>query len=90
MVEEDLEERISAEVMAGFEWRLTDRLGVRASVERLLRNDDVVYDRATSLNERLIDPTEIADFVTYVSSPLASAINGAALRIDGGLVRSVF
>jgi len=25
-----------------------------------------------------------------VSSPLASAINGAALRVDGGLVRSVF
>ncbi len=46
--------------------------------------------RATSLIERLIDPTEIADFVTYVSSPLAAAINGAALRIDGGLVRSVF
>jgi 3-oxoacyl-[acyl-carrier protein] reductase len=46
--------------------------------------------RPTSLIERLIDPKEIADFVTYVSSPLASAINGAALRIDGGLVRSVF
>jgi 3-oxoacyl-[acyl-carrier protein] reductase len=47
-------------------------------------------NRPTSLIERLIDPKEIADFVTYVSSPLASAINGAALRIDGGLVRSVF
>jgi NAD(P)-dependent dehydrogenase (short-subunit alcohol dehydrogenase family) len=38
----------------------------------------------------LIEPREIADFVTFVSSPLVSAINGAALRIDGGLVRSVF
>ena len=47
-------------------------------------------NRPTSLIERLITPKEIADFVTYVSSPLASAINGAALRIDGGLVRSVF
>jgi len=47
MVEEDLEERTSGEVMAGFEWRLTGRLGVRASVERLLNSDDVVYDRAT-------------------------------------------
>jgi 3-oxoacyl-[acyl-carrier protein] reductase len=47
-------------------------------------------NRPTSLIERLIDPREIADFVAYVSSPLASAINGAALRIDGGLVRSVF
>ena len=47
-------------------------------------------NRPTSLIERLIDPKEIADFVAYVSSPLASAINGAALRTDGGLVRSVF
>jgi len=47
-------------------------------------------NRPTSLIERLIDPVEIADFVTYVSSPRASAINGAALRVDGGLVRSVF
>lgn len=47
-------------------------------------------NRPTSLIERLIDPREIGDFVTYVCSPLASAINGAALRVDGGLVRSVF
>lgn len=47
-------------------------------------------NRPTSLIERLIDPREIASFVTYLSSPLSSAINGAALRVDGGLVRSVF
>lgn len=47
-------------------------------------------NRPTSLIERLITPQEIADLVAFVSSPLASAINGAALRVDGGLVRSVF
>jgi 3-oxoacyl-[acyl-carrier protein] reductase len=47
-------------------------------------------NRPTSLIERLIDPAEIARLVTFVSSPLASAINGTALRVDGGLVRSVF
>lgn len=47
-------------------------------------------NRPTSLIERLIDPTEIADFVAFLCSPRAAAINGAALRVDGGLVRSVF
>lgn len=47
-------------------------------------------NRPTSLIERLIEPAEIARLVTFVSSPLSGAINGAALRIDGGLVRSVF
>jgi 3-oxoacyl-[acyl-carrier protein] reductase len=47
-------------------------------------------NRPTSLIERLIDPTEVADFVAYLCSPRAAAVNGAALRVDGGLVRSVF
>jgi 3-oxoacyl-[acyl-carrier protein] reductase len=47
-------------------------------------------NRPTSLIERLLDPKEIASLVAYLSSPLASGINGAALRVDGGLVRSVF
>lgn len=46
-------------------------------------------NRPTSLIARLIDPAEIGDFVAYLCSPRASAINGAALRVDGGLVRSV-
>lgn len=47
-------------------------------------------NRPTSLIQRLIRPEEIGDFVAYVASPLASAVNGAALRVDGGLVRAVF
>lgn len=46
-------------------------------------------NRPTSLIERLIEPSEIGDFVAFVASSRASAINGAALRVDGGLVRSV-
>ena len=41
-------------------------------------------------DERLLDPKEIADFVAFIVSPLASGVNGAALRVDGGIVRSVF
>lgn len=46
-------------------------------------------NRPTSLIARLIRPKEIGDFVAFVCSPLASAINGACLRVDGGLVRSI-
>jgi len=28
--------------------------------------------------------------VTYIASPLASATTGAALRVDGGVVKSAF
>ena len=45
-------------------------------------------NRPTSLIARLIDPQEIANLVTFVASDLASAINGAALRVDGGIVRT--
>src|SRR6476661_5525105 len=50
----------------------------------------MVENRPTSLIGRLIDPKEIGDAVAFVCSDRASAINGAALRVDGGLVRSVF
>lgn len=46
-------------------------------------------NRSTSIIQRLIRPEEIAHFVAFLSSPLSSAINGSALRIDGGLVRSI-
>ena len=46
--------------------------------------------RPTSLLKRFETPEEIASFVTYLASPLASGITGAALRVDGGVVKSAF
>ncbi len=45
--------------------------------------------RATSLLKRFAAPDEVAALVAFVSSPLSSATNGAALRADGGVVRSI-
>ncbi|MFP7477257.1 SDR family NAD(P)-dependent oxidoreductase [Terribacillus saccharophilus] len=74
--------------------------GVEKMLETLYPNENLSIEEAekrfmkenrpTSIIQRLIRPEEIAHFVTYLSSPLASAINGAALRVDGGLVRSIF
>jgi NAD(P)-dependent dehydrogenase (short-subunit alcohol dehydrogenase family) len=46
--------------------------------------------RPTSLIKRFAKPEEVASLVTYVASPLASATTGAALRVDGGVVKSAF
>jgi NAD(P)-dependent dehydrogenase (short-subunit alcohol dehydrogenase family) len=45
--------------------------------------------RPSSLLQRFARPEEVAAAVAFVCSPLASAINGTALRVDGGVVRSI-
>ena len=44
--------------------------------------------RPTSLIKRFARPEEVASLVAYVASPLSSATTGAALRVDGGVVKS--
>lgn len=46
--------------------------------------------RPTSLIKRFATPEEVAAMVAFVASPLSAATNGAALRVDGGVVRSAF
>jgi NAD(P)-dependent dehydrogenase (short-subunit alcohol dehydrogenase family) len=46
--------------------------------------------RPTSLIKRFATPEEVAYMVAYVASPLASATTGAALRVDGGVIKSAF
>ena len=45
--------------------------------------------RPSSLLKRFATPKEVANLVTYLASPLSSATNGAAVRVDGGVVRSI-
>src|SRR5882672_5825227 len=46
--------------------------------------------RPSSLLKRFIQPEEVASMVAYVCSPLSAATNGAALRVEGGVVQSIF
>jgi len=45
--------------------------------------------RPSSLIQRFATTSEVAALVAFVASPVASAINGAALRVEGGVVRSI-
>lgn len=44
--------------------------------------------RASSLIQRMIEPREIANLVAFLASPLSAAINGSAVRSEGGLLQS--
>ena len=70
------------------------RLGKRAektgaTVEEMKKQ---TFDerRPTSLLQRYATSGEIASMIAYVCSPASSATNGAALRVDGGIVRTPF
>ncbi len=45
--------------------------------------------RPTSLLRRFATTEEVAALAAFVASPLSSATNGAALRVDGGVIRSI-
>ena len=46
--------------------------------------------RPTSLLKRYAQPEEVAPLIAYVCSPLSTATNGAALRVEGGVVKACF
>jgi NAD(P)-dependent dehydrogenase (short-subunit alcohol dehydrogenase family) len=74
--------------------------GVGDFVETLAKNEGKSFAefeteffrsvRPTSLIKRFAAPEEVASLVAYVASPLASATTGAALRVDGGVIKSAF
>jgi NAD(P)-dependent dehydrogenase (short-subunit alcohol dehydrogenase family) len=57
--------------------------------ERTVEKEFFRSVRPSSLLKRFATPEEVAAMVVYVCSPQASATNGAALRVDGGVVRSI-
>lgn len=77
----------------------TKSKGVNVFIEDLAKADNISVDqveadffknmRPTSLIERFASVDEIANTVVYYSSELAAATNGASIRVDGGLIRSI-
>lgn len=45
--------------------------------------------RSGSLLQRMIEAEEIASLVAYLASPISAATNGAAIRVEGGLINSL-
>jgi NAD(P)-dependent dehydrogenase (short-subunit alcohol dehydrogenase family) len=75
-----------SEGVAGFVAQLAATQGVdAATVER----EFFATARPSSLIKRFATPDEVAAMITYVCSAAASATTGAALRVDGGVVRSI-
>ena len=78
----------------------TKSRGVVDFVDALTKSEGKSFDefeqeffakvRPTSLIKRFASPQEVASLVAYVANPLASATTGAALRVDGGVIKSVF
>ena len=74
--------------------------GVGDFVEALAREQGTSFDefeaeffrtvRPTSLIRRFATTDEVASMVAYVASPRSSATTGAALRVDGGVIKSAF
>lgn len=74
--------------------------GVQDMIDEMYKNSDIPEDqreadfmknhRSRSLIQRLIRPEEIGRFVAFVASPDASSFSGEALRLDGGLVPTIF
>ena len=70
-----------------------DRMIKRAEAEGRTLDDvkaDIFrYRRPTSLLKRYATTEEVANMICYVCSPASSATNGAALRVEGGIVQTI-
>jgi NAD(P)-dependent dehydrogenase (short-subunit alcohol dehydrogenase family) len=73
----------------GVEQFVADLAKTQGSDEASVEREFFRSVRPSSLLKRFATPEEVAAMVVYVCSPRASATNGAALRVDGGVVRSI-
>lgn len=82
-------------ILPGPTWSRANEKGMEKKAEKEDKDlHDVIDDffenrRPTSLIQRFASTEEVANMVAYVASPLSSATNGAALRVDGGVVNVI-
>ncbi|CAM3405454.1 SDR family NAD(P)-dependent oxidoreductase [Flavobacterium chungbukense] len=73
--------------------------GVAATIEQIAAMQNIETEQMKSiivqqtnphsLLQRFINPSEIASLAVYLSSPLSIATNGASLRADGGVLKTI-
>jgi NAD(P)-dependent dehydrogenase (short-subunit alcohol dehydrogenase family) len=67
-----------------------DKLAAEKKTDRAsFEKEFFEHMRPTSLLKRFAQPAEVGAMVAFLCSPLSSATNGAAIRADGGVVRSI-
>jgi NAD(P)-dependent dehydrogenase (short-subunit alcohol dehydrogenase family) len=70
--------------------QFVDRLAAERGMDRrALEREFFQKARPSSILQRFATPEEVASVVAFVCSPRAAAINGAAVRADGGVIRSI-
>ena len=70
--------------------KFVDQIAQSRGIERSTAEKEFFATvRPSSLLKRFASTDEVAALVTFIASPLSSATNGAALRVDGGVVRSI-
>jgi NAD(P)-dependent dehydrogenase (short-subunit alcohol dehydrogenase family) len=73
----------------GVEKFLKDMAASRGVTTETIEKEFFKNVRPSSLLQRFATSEEVAAMVTYIASPVSSATNGAALRAEGGVVRSI-
>jgi NAD(P)-dependent dehydrogenase (short-subunit alcohol dehydrogenase family) len=76
----------SSEGLGDFVARLAQSRGIDAAT---VEKEFFETARPSSVIRRFATPEEVAAMIVYVCSAQASATTGAALRVDGGVLRAI-